>query len=101
MSIRDPDHTNLSESIDSNKMVNNLAGAQQFIPFSMFLTLTANHSIHPGLASLHAWKDSMQWIHKINGYDTMSLFDKIELKKAMEEAYGFHVYSSWNLVKNI
>ena len=54
MSIIDPGHTDLSESIDSNKMVHNLAASQQFVPYAMFLTITANHSKHPGLASLHA-----------------------------------------------
>ena len=46
-----------------------------------WVTIIADHRRNPGLASLHAWKESIQWTHKIKAYITMSRFDKAELKK--------------------
>jgi predicted GIY-YIG superfamily endonuclease len=99
LSVRDRGHANLSESVDSQQMVLNLAASQQYIPWTWFLTLTANQSAHPGLAFLHAWKNSKEWTKNFPNYESLSGFEKAELDRAMEHAYGVHVYNNWNAVK--
>ena len=54
MPVRDKEHTNLSESVDSRKMVMNLSTAQKYVKFTWFLTITCNQKEHPGLAHIHA-----------------------------------------------
>jgi hypothetical protein len=61
--------------------------------------MTCNQKEHPGLAHLHDWKNSMKWTKNIADYEKLSPFEKEELKKAMEESSGPHVYSNWNAVK--
>ena len=61
MSIRDKDSSNLSESVDSRLMVLNSSSSQKYVKYTWFLTFTANHSQHPGLAHLHEWKSSDKW----------------------------------------
>ena len=99
MAVRDKGNTDLSESVDSRRMVMNLATSQKYIKYTWFLTKTCNQKEHPGLAHLHEWKNSMQWTKSIPGYTMLSQFEKDELKKAMEESSGPHVYSNWNAVK--
>ncbi len=71
----------------------------KYIKYTWFLTFTANQSEHPGLLYLHEWKNSMKWTKNIPSYKSFSTFEKNELKKAMEQAYGMQVYSNWNTVK--
>ena len=99
MSIRDKNHTKLSGSVDSRKMVLNLAASQKYIKYTWFLTFTANQSEHPGLSHLHQWKNSSKWTKHIPDYDSHSIFEKNEFRKAMEQAYGVHIYNNWNIVK--
>ena len=93
--------SNLTGSVDSRKMVLNLSASQEYIKYSWFLTFTANHSEHPGLSHLHCWKNSMNWTSKIRNYDSFSTEEKTEITKAMEEAYGIHVYDHWYMAKKL
>ena len=99
MSVKDKDSSNLSESIDSRQMVLNLSSSQKYVKYTWFLTFTANHREHPGLAHLHEWKTSMKWTNKIDNYENLSPLQKEEMKKGMEQAYGVHIYDSWHSVK--
>ena len=47
MSIRDTDQTELSESVDSSKIVRNLAASQKCEKYTLFLSFTENQSKHP------------------------------------------------------
>ncbi|MDB4430361.1 hypothetical protein N9140_00205, partial [bacterium] len=99
MTVRDKGHSNLSQSVDSRKMVLNLAGSQKYIKYTWFLTITANQSKHPGLAHLHEWKNSMKWAEIIPNYESLSSSERLEIKQAVEEAYGVQVFSAWGAVK--
>ena len=99
MSVRDKGHTNLSGSVDSRKMVRNLSTSQKYIKYTWFLTFTANQSEHPGLATLHNWKSSLEWLRNIQNYESFSADEVIEFQEAMEEAYGVQIYNNWNNVK--
>ena len=100
LSAREKNHSDLSGSIDSRKMVLNLSASQKYIKYTWFLTFTANHSEHPGLHFLHHWKKSKAWTREIKDYKKMSMTDRIEIEKAMEESYGIHVYNNWHLAKH-
>ena len=66
MPVRDQDHTNLSGSMDSHKMVRNVSVSQLHVKCTWFLNFTANQSEHPVLATIHSWKISdQQQYHKI------------------------------------
>ena len=80
-------------------MVMNLLTSQKYIKWGLFLTFTCNQREHPGLAHLHTWKVSMKWTECIPGYQSISMFDKKEFKKATEQASAPHLYSHWNSVK--
>ena len=80
-------------------MVLNLAASQKYIKYTWFLIFTANQSEHPGLSHLHQWKNSSKWTKNIPDYDSHSIFEKNEFRKAMEQAYGVHIYNNWNIVK--
>ena len=99
MSVRDQDHTKLSGSIDSRKMVLNLSASQKYVKYTWFLTFTANQRDHPGLLHLHEWKNSTEWTKNILNYNSLSIFEKKELQKVMEQEYGVHLYSNWISVK--
>ena len=99
MSVREQNHTKLSGSVDSRRMVMNLASSQKYIKYTWFLTFTANQSEHPGLSHLHEWKNSSKWTRNIPNYDSFSVFEKSEFRKAMEQTYGVHLYNNWNTVK--
>ena len=99
MSIQDKDSSNLSKSVDSCQMVLNLSSSQKCVKYTWFLTFMANHSKHPGLAHLHEWKSSNKWTNKMHNYNKLSLLQKEEMKKGMEQAYGIHIYDSWHSVK--
>ena len=101
MSIRDKGTSELAESIDSRQMVQNLSASQQYIKYTWFLTLTANQREHPGISHLHHWKSSMKWTRNIKNFDSLSYFEKNEFKRAMEQAYGTHLYGNWYSVKYI
>ncbi len=60
MSARDKDRTNLSKVLDSRQAALNLAGAQPYVKFDLFLTFTCNQKCHPGVKHLHEWKESME-----------------------------------------
>ena len=60
MSVRDKDRTNLSKGLDSRQAALNLAGAQPYVKFDLFLTFTCNQKCHPGVKHLHEWKESME-----------------------------------------
>jgi len=101
LSARDKEHTDLAGSVDSRKMVLNLSASQKYIKYTWFLTFTANHSAHPGLNFLHHWKTSKVWTNCIENYTKLNFNDQKEFDKAMEEAYGIHIYNNWNLVKHL
>ena len=75
--------------------------SQQCVKYTWFLLFTANQSDHPGLAHLHAWKDTMEWTKNIPKYESLSYFEKAGMKRAMDQAYGVCVYASWNTVNNV
>ena len=64
MSVREQNHTKLSGSVDSRRMVMNLALSQKYIKYIWFLTFTANQIEHPGLSHLHQWKTSSKLFEK-------------------------------------
>ena len=99
--LRQSSQSNLTGSVYGRKMVLNLLALQEYIKYSWFLTFTANHSEHPGLSHLHRWKNSMNWTTKIPNYDLLSKEEKMEMMKAMEEAYGVHVYDHWYMEKRL
>lgn len=101
MAVREKDHTNLSESVDSRTMVLNLSASQQYVDWTIFLTFTANQKEHPGLGYLHEWKSSMEWTKNIPGYENLTMYEKEELKKSMEEAYAVHAFNNWNAAKKL
>jgi hypothetical protein len=68
MSVRDKDRTNLSEGLDSPQAALNLAGAQPFVKFDLFLTFMCNQKRHPGVKHLYEWKESMEWSKYIPRY---------------------------------
>ena len=43
----------------------------------------------------------MKWAQNIDNYDSLSTEDKNEMKQAMEEEYGIHLFNNWNFVKHI
>ena len=43
----------------------------------------------------------MKQVQNIDNYDSLSTEDKHEMKQAMEEEYGIHVFNNWNSVKHI
>ena len=99
MSVRDKGKTELAGSIDSRQMVQNLSSSQKYIKYTWFLTFTANQSEHPGIHHLHKWKNSLEWASRIDKFNTLSLDEKKEYIYAIEQAYGNHLYSNWNIVK--
>ena len=42
-----------------------------------------------------------EYVYSINRNDSLSTEDKHEMKQAMEEEYGIHVFNNWNSVKHI
>lgn len=99
LGVRDKEYTDLSQSVDSRKMVMNLSTSQKYIKYTWFLTFTLNQMLHPGLRHLHAWKESTGWTKNIPGYESMTPQQKEEIKLAMEKAYGVHIFENWNAVK--
>ena len=99
MVVREKGHTNLSECIDSQKMVMNLATSQKYIKWTWFLTFTLNQKEHPGVFHLHEWKSSKNWTSYFPGYDDMSVFEKDEIDRVFEESSAPHIYSNWSSVK--
>ena len=99
--LRQSNKSNLSGSVDGRKMVLNLSSSQKYVKYTWFLTFTANHSEHPGLSHLHQWKISMNWTSAIPNYNNLSYDEKSEISKAMEEAYGVHVFDHWHTVKRL
>ncbi len=55
------DRTNLSEGLDSRQAALNLAGAQPYVKFDLFLTFTCNQKCHPGVKHLYEWKEGCRW----------------------------------------
>ena len=101
MTVRDTGSTGLSESVDSHKMVLNLARSQKYIDWSLFYTDTANQSERPGLHGLHSWLRSMAWSEELSKCHSMSHNDRVEVARAMDEAAGPHLYSLWNTTKRM
>jgi hypothetical protein len=73
MSVRDKDRTNLSEGLDSHQAALNLASAQPFVKFDLFLMFTCNQKCQPGVKHLHEWKESMEWSKYIPRYSHMTI----------------------------
>ena len=44
-------------------------------------------------------KNCSDWQKNIPNYESYSAFERNELKKGMEQAYGVHLYNNWNTVK--
>ena len=61
MDMHGKGHTNLSECIDCQKMVMNLATSQKYIDWTWYLTFTLNQKKYPELCHLHKWKLSKNW----------------------------------------
>ena len=61
MAVHEKGHTNLSECVDSQKMVMNFSTSQKYIDWTWFLIFTLNQKEHPGLIHLHEWENSMKW----------------------------------------
>jgi hypothetical protein len=80
MSIRDKDRTNLSKGLDSHQAALNLAGAQPYVKFDLFLTFTCNQKCHPGVKHLHEWKEGMEWSKYISRYSRMTIMQHNEIK---------------------
>ncbi len=87
MSVRDNDRTNLSEGLDSPQAALNLAGAQPYVTFDLFLTFTCNQKCHPGVKYLHEWKESMEWSSYIPSYSCMTIMQHNKIKRSFELAY--------------
>eukprot|EP00957_Ditylum_brightwellii_P084452 6422259-Ditylum_brightwellii.AAC.1 len=94
MAVCKKGHTNLSEYVNSQKMVMNLSMSQKYIDWTWFLTFTLNQKEHPGLAHIHEWKNSMYWMKYIPGYKKMFVFEHSEMKRAIEEFSGPHIYAN-------
>ena len=56
LSIRNSNESGLTECVDSRKMVNSLAAAQEYHSFDYFITFTGNHRNTPGVSFLDQWK---------------------------------------------
>ena len=101
MSVRDKDRTNLSEGLDSRQAALNLAGAQPYVKFDLFLTFTCNQKCHPGVKHLHEWKESMEWSRYIPRYSRMTIMQHNEIKRSFELAYGAILGRVWYQVRRI
>ena len=49
------------ECVDSRKMVNGLAAAQEYHSFDYFITFTGNHHKTPGVLFLDQWNIYEEW----------------------------------------
>ena len=65
MAVREKGETNLSEAVDSSKMVMNLSRSQKHVDWDWFLTFTLNQKEHPGTAHHWEWKNSMEWTKQV------------------------------------
>ena len=101
MSVRDKDRTNLSEGLDSRQAALNLAGAQPYVKFDLFLTFTCNQKCHPGVKHLHEWKEGMEWSKYIPRYSRMTIMQHNEIKRSFELAYGAILGRVWYEVRRI
>jgi hypothetical protein len=79
MSVHDKDRTNLSEGLDSPQAALNLAGAQPFVKFYLFLTFTCNQKCPHEVKHLHEWKESMEWSKYIPRYSHMTIMQHNEI----------------------
>eukprot|EP00957_Ditylum_brightwellii_P179010 13635512-Ditylum_brightwellii.AAC.1 len=100
VAVREKGHTNLSECVNSQKMVMNLSMSPKYIDWTWFLTFTLNKKEHPGLAHIHEWKNYMDWTKYIPGYKKMSVFEQSEMKRAIEELSGPHCSNVINTIRN-
>jgi len=101
MSVRDKDRTNLSEGLDSRQAALNLAGAQPYVKFDLFLTITCNQKCNPGVKHLHEWKDSMEWSRYIPSYSRMTIIQHNETKRSFELAHRAILGRVWYQVRRI
>jgi len=72
-----------------------LAASQQYIKWDLFLTVTNNQALTPGMAFLHQWKKSDKWTSQFSDFASMSIFEQNEIRQAMEEASGPILLQNW------
>ena len=101
LAARNSDETNLTECVDSFKMVHGIAASQEYIKWDWFITFTNNNSQTPGVQFFQHWKRSEAWSSQIPDYDHFSPNEQEECKQAMEECSGPTILRNWVEVRTL
>ena len=92
------DDSALLESIDSKRIVKNLCASQKYHKMDFFLTFTCNQKEHFGTSKLRKWLDSRDWEKHFEGFETLSGFEKVEIKNAFNESLSTLFLRVWQEV---
>ena len=101
MKLREKGYSSLAQAVDSSKMVIRLAASQRWINYNSFYTITVNQRFHPGISHLFEWRESKRWTEHIPSWDNMMDREREEYIAAMDDGYGVHCYSNWNIVRKL
>ena len=97
LGIRGKGDTSLFDSVDSQRMVNNLCASQKYHKMDYFLTYTCNQAEHFGVCNIKNWVDSGSWskYYPTMNFDNLADFEKQEIHESVIQASAPITLRNW------
>ena len=95
LGIRGKGDSSLFDSVDSQRMVNNLCASQKYHKMDYFLTFTCNQAKHFGVSNIKNWVDGGIWSTHYKDFDHLPDFEKKEIHEAVIQSSAPLTLRNW------
>ena len=86
LGVRRKNDSTLFDSVDSQRMVNNLCASQKYHKMDYFVTYTCNQAEHFGVCNIKNWVDNGEWNDHYPEFHFLPDFGKKEIHEAVVQA---------------
>jgi hypothetical protein len=85
----------LSDSIDNRLMLHNLCASQKDKEYSLFLTLSCNQLLHPGISHIKRYIDNDKCGKNYSGFDELHYTQQNEVRHGFREGASTLLLRNW------